>query len=107
MTPEEFDKASRQLLRRCPGLSLVSGYRGRIHNIRVGGNPASKHLVGMANDYAAGHEEELLLAQGVANELGLWHVVHDVGSGQHLHIQGLAPGPIPEWWRRKYWQEAD
>lgn len=42
----------RSLIRR--PLPIVSGYRCAVHNARVGGAPASKHLVGEAVDLARG-----------------------------------------------------
>lgn len=102
MTPEEFDRACRELTTLQPNLSETSGKRSTVRNAQVGGNPYSKHLHGMARDYVAGHTEELNQAAIVAQVLGLWYLVHDTGSGDHLHVQGLPPGEVPEWWTQKY-----
>lgn len=104
MTPAEFDAACRALLRRHPALSCTSGGRSAAHNARVNGEPLSKHLIDMARDYV-GPVGEMQNAAGTARVLGLWYVLHDVGSGKHLHVQGLAPGEIPDWWRKKYLEE--
>ena len=102
MTPSEFDDTCRTLERRCPWLWTTSGYRSAERNERVGGHPDSKHVVGMARDYVAASVEKMHDAASVARSLGLWVVVHDAGSGDHIHTQGLPPGPIPAWWRDKY-----
>ena len=70
----------------------------------VGGAIASKHamLPCMARDYGAKDQEGLDSAAEEARKLGFWLVVHNVGSGDHLHLQGLAPGAPPEWWLAKY-----
>ena len=102
MSPEEFDRNCRLLIRGCPTLSETSGYRGVVRNSLVGGHAESKHLLGMARDFESGHEEELLKGERLARILGFWHDVHDSGSGLHLHVQGLEPGPVPDWWMLKY-----
>lgn len=102
MTPSEFDAHCRLLESAHPNLRQTSRYRGVHDNERVGGAPGSKHLIGMATDYGAATMGELYEAQETANRLGFWTIVHDKGSGSHLHVQGLAPGPLPEWWRAKF-----
>ena len=102
MTPAEFDAACRVLERECPWLSATSGRRSAERNRAVGGSPRSKHLIGMARDYSAPSQAGLDNGGRVAGELGLWFKVHDVGSGNHLHVQGLAPGEVSEWWVAKY-----
>ena len=102
MTPEEFDRACRTLVRGCPWLSETSGYRSKGRNEAVGGNPESKHLCGMARDFAAPSMAGLEQGQAFALTLGLWALVHDKDSGFHLHVQGLPPGPIEQWWLDKY-----
>ena len=101
MTPSEFDAACRQLERKFPDLSATSGRRSVERNAAVGGNPASKHVIGMARDFV-GEMEVMREAALAAGELGLWFVVHDKGSGDHLHVQGLPPGEVPGWWVLKY-----
>ncbi len=102
MTPVEFDAACRELERRSPWLWQTSGYRGKVHNADVGGDPESKHVLGMARDYGAVDLKALNQGAAVALELGLWLKVHDVGSGDHLHVQGLATGEVAAWWLAKY-----
>ena len=105
-SPSEFDAACRELWRQCPWLSETSGYRGPDHNEAVGGSVESKHLIGMARDFTAKTSEGLKQGKAIADNLKLWSVIHDVGSGEHLHVQGLKPGTIPEWWSRKYGKGA-
>ena len=104
-TPSEFDDTCRELLRQCPWLSETSGHRSKEQNAKVAGSSDSKHLIGMARDFTAKTVEGLKQAQAMAQNLKLWSVVHDVGSGQHLHVQGLKPGPVPGWWASKYMKE--
>lgn len=101
-TPAEFDAACRDLIRQCPFLSETSGYRSLARNASVGGNPQSKHCLGMARDFAAPSQAGLDQGMAAARELGFWTEVHDVGSGDHLHVQGLPPGEVPQWWQDKY-----
>lgn len=109
MNPAEFDAACRELRRRCDYLSETSGGRTEARNAAVGGKPGSKHVVGghnaVARDFSAPTVEQLHAAAKVAVELGLWVLVHDVGSGKHLHTQGLAPGRVPAEWFAKYGTE--
>ena len=102
LSPAEFDAVCRELLRQCPWLSETSGQRSLERNTRIGAHPESKHLIGMARDFGAESQEGLDQGAAAARELGLWTVVHDIGRGNHIHTQGLAPGPVPEWWRLKY-----
>lgn len=105
MTPVEFDAACRELLSQCEYLSETSGTRSEERNAAVGGNPESKHLYGIARDFVANDSAQYYSAAGAtARDLGLWFVVHDKGSGDHLHVQGAAPGPIEDWWLEKYWR---
>ena len=105
LSPSEFDAKCRELEHECPWLSQTSGARSEAHNAAVNGNPQSKHLarIAMARDYGSdGAHEGLKQAGAVAARLDLWMLVHDKGSGQHLHVQGLPPGPIADWWLDKY-----
>jgi hypothetical protein len=102
MTPAEFDAACREVEEAFPALSATSGIRSRTRNAQVGGNPKSKHVLGIARDYVASTIDELYDAEEFAESIGLWAHVHDVGSGDHLHLQGLAPGDPPLWWTAKY-----
>lgn len=102
LSPAEFDAACRELWHRCPYLSETSGRRSEARNSMVRGHPNSKHIIGMARDFVAPDQEMMEAACLVAIELGLWAQVHDVGSGNHLHVQGLSPGEVPGWWMNKY-----
>lgn len=106
MTPEEFDRKCRLLWGECRFLSETSGRRSYKRNERVKGKKKSKHPYGMAKDFAAPSVKQLHKAMGVARQLGFWVQTHDVGSGQHLHVQGLAPGNPPKWWVEKYGKET-
>lgn len=94
MTPDEFDENVRELTRCCPWVSQTSGFRSEIRNQRVGGSSRSKHLVGMAADFAADDEDGLEQAQDKARQLGFWTQIH--GSPPHLHIQGLPAGEVSD-----------
>ena len=104
MTPAEFDAACRELVRKCPTLSETSGHRSPDRNAAVGGSPESKHLCGLARDFVDS-DDVYGGPAGVAKEIGFWIAVHDKGSGNHLHVQGAATGPLPDWWLEKYWHE--
>ncbi len=102
MTPSEFDAACRELVRLEPYLSETSGRRTVARNAAANGSEVSKHLLGMARDFAADEGHGLQAAETTAEELGLWAVVHDVGSGNHLHCQGLPVGLVQRWWLAKF-----
>ena len=102
LTPSEFDAACRRLVRLEPYLSETSGHRTVARNRAANGSDVSKHLIGMARDYAADEGSGLYAAETTAEELGLWAVVHDAGSGSHLHVQGISPGNLPRWWSQKF-----
>ncbi len=101
-TPAEFDAKCRLLERQCPWIWQTSGYRSIEHNADVGGSVASKHVLGMARDYVAKDQAGLDQCAEAARRLGLWVLLHDVGSGNHVHVQGLEKGPPPSWWADKY-----
>lgn len=103
MTPVEFDAACRELQRRCPYLSETSGTRSTERNAAVGGHPESKHLYGIGKDFTT-EDGDYGEAEHEAHSLGLWFVTHDKGSGNHLHVQGAAPGAIEAWWLAKFWR---
>lgn len=104
MTPSEFDAACRELVRRCPELSETSGRRSTERNAQEGGHPQSKHLLGMARDFVS---PDLSDGAQEAKRLGLWFKLHDVGSGVHIHVQGLPPGDLPDWWVDKFGELND
>lgn len=105
MTPSEFDAKCRELWQLCPFLSETSGRRTKERNAAAGGKPGSKHVLGMARDFSAPNRTLLSEAMSAARRLGFWVEVHDVGSGIHLHVQGLPPGDVPEWWNREFGTE--
>lgn len=104
MTPAEFDAAMRRLRNQYTELRTTS--RNRY------GDPG-KHGIDMAEDLTWKDPELGLplpeihpdvadvvdFARGI---LGLWGLYHNAGTGLHFHFQGLAPGPVPEWWAEKY-----
>jgi len=102
MTPAEFDAACRALVDACPFLSETSGRRTTERNEGAGGSPASKHVLGMARDFAPDMGYGLSQAEAQAEELGLWATAHDAGSGMHLHVQGLPVGQPARWWLAKF-----
>lgn len=77
---------SQQLLGAFPGLRFTSGLRDPAHNASVGGVKNSKHLTGQASDFA-GSKEEMARAAEWAKARGAKVLVHDSGSGLHLHIE--------------------
>ncbi len=102
--PCEFDAACRELIRCHPFLSESSGRRSEAHNAAVGGRSTSKHLIGMARDFVAPTRRGLEQASRTAVKLRLWWVIHGKGPKIHLHVQGGAKGPMPRWWRDRYWK---
>lgn len=81
------------LLRACPGLTLTSGRRSHQRNRAVGGSPRSFHLDGRAADFT-GTEAALQAGADAARQQRLGRrctgpeevLVHDVGTGRHLHV---------------------
>jgi hypothetical protein len=100
LSPAEFDTAVREITRRNPNCWISSTYRGPVHNIAVGGHADSKHamLPTMACDFGSGTDHGLQLIAADARELALWFVIHNAGSGSHVHVQGLPPGPVDSTW---------
>ncbi len=108
MTPAEFDAACRALWRRFVSLSETSGRRtpGRNSDPVVDGLPTSKHLLGMGKDFTArpileGIAEQQYYGRVAAyarEKLGLWVEI----EADHVHVQGLPPGPVLRWWMDKY-----
>jgi len=104
ISPTDFDAACRVITRRVPGLSETSGKRSVTRNEAVGGSPHSKHLIGMARDFV-GSEEDIQSGAEIVRALGLFFRIHDAGTGNHLHVQGLPPGDINESWLLQYSNE--
>lgn len=75
-----------QIGKQFPGLHMTSGYRDPQHNADVGGVPNSLHTQGRATDWV-GSPQEMAKAAEWARANGATEVlIHNVGSGQHLHI---------------------
>lgn len=68
------------------GLRFTSGYRDPKRNAAAGGVKNSKHLTGQASDLV-GTEEEMQAAAAAARAMGAKTLIHDSGSGRHLHIE--------------------
>ena len=74
------------LRKRCGGrpLVIISGYRGIVHNRRVGGAQHSQHLYGAAADIPEGYatvEEAIMSGFTGIGSKGPWAVHVDVRSG--------------------------
>jgi hypothetical protein len=68
------------------GLRVSSGHRTEAHNERVGGAENSYHLTGRAADFV-GTEAQMQAAAADARASGASEVlIHNVGSGRHLHV---------------------
>ena len=107
MTPWDFNEAVAMMVQ-CAQSNLVltptSTIRGWQANMEAKGDRKSKHCVDpcMALDYRVDNGDaddiEDLVNVARSEGVGLWAIYHDTGSGPHLHIQGLPPGPIhPQW----------
>ena len=102
MTPAEFDARKREFEKLFDGmLHQTSGRRTQISNRIAGGADASKHLLGMAVDYRLepGSEWSYDDLPALAADFGFWFKVYDWPG---IHLQGLPPGEVPEWWAEKY-----
>ncbi len=81
----EFVGYVKQLNEAFPGLRVASGYRDPERNRQVNGVPNSMHLTGRAVDFS-GSARDMQNAAGLAQQLGLRYLIHDAGSGMHLHV---------------------
>ena len=99
----EFRAAVSRLQEVHPLSIITSTHRSASHNASVGGGLTSKHLLYPLTPVACDLDwptwdaitEGSVLAQSLEHDakvLGLWARYHDA----HLHLQGLAPGPIPQ-----------
>jgi hypothetical protein len=77
---------AQRLMGQFPGLRFTSGYRDEKRNAAAGGVKNSKHLTGEATDFV-GSEEEMQAAAAAAKAQGAKVLIHDSGSGRHLHIE--------------------
>jgi hypothetical protein len=79
------------------GLTIGSAYRDPTHNASVGGVANSNHLTGRAVDFSipgmsGSAEAEALrpMAEWAKSNLpGVTYLIHDAGSGMHLHMNFL------------------
>lgn len=69
-----------------PGLRFSSGHRTPEQNKRANGVPNSRHLTGKATDFS-GSEKDMQAAAAWAKSQGAKVLIHDAGSGRHLHIE--------------------
>lgn len=68
-----------------PGLRVSSGYRSPERNRAVNGVPNSLHLTGQAADFS-GSAADMQAAAGWAQTQGYRVLIHNAGSGMHLHV---------------------
>lgn len=80
------------------GLKVTSTFRDPKHNAAVGGVPNSYHTRGSKKNPKAadfvGTRKQMERGAAIARKAGLSALIHDAGSGVHLHIQddGAAMG---------------
>lgn len=75
-----------ELMGRYRGLRLSSSYRSAADNARANGAKKSNHLTGHAADFV-GSAREMNDAAGWARQRGAKEaMVHNAGSGYHLHV---------------------
>lgn len=79
-------QGTQQLMAQFPGLRFTSGHRDPASNAAANGVKTSKHLTGEASDFV-GSEEEMQAAANWAKSQGAKVLIHDAGSGRHLHIE--------------------
>lgn len=82
---------ARDLLASVSGLRFTSGYRSAARNRAVGGVANSYHVKALAADFVSltGKYPEPLLAavREVARRHGFSVLLHDAGSGLHIHCE--------------------
>jgi hypothetical protein len=78
------------------GLRITSTHRDPAHNASVGGVPNSYHTRGSKKNPAAmdfvGSEASMQAGAQAARAAGFSAMVHDAGSGRHLHVQNDGAG---------------
>jgi hypothetical protein len=82
------------LLDALPILRFTSGYRSVDHNRRVNGVRNSKHVSALAADFVPTDgvfSKQLLFEVGdIVRPRSFMFIVHDAGSGLHIHIQAVS-----------------
>jgi len=70
------------------GLSVTSSYRTPQHNAEVGGVPGSYHTKGLAFDFVGSGAQMAQARAWAAKHPEMFQevLVHDAGSGLHLHL---------------------
>lgn len=77
---------TQRLMGQFTGLRFTSGHRSPESNRAANGVKNSKHLTGQASDFV-GSEKEMRAAATWAEQQGARTLIHDSGSGRHLHIE--------------------
>lgn len=67
-------------------LRVTSGYRSPEHNARVRGAANSWHLTGRAADFVGSESDMQAAAEAARNSGAIEVLIHNVGSGRHLHV---------------------
>jgi hypothetical protein len=101
LSPREFAERCERFEELHPEASQTSGKRSTHRNKTRGGKDDSKHLIGMARDYAWDIPPTVQQQTQYMNEaklLGLWADYH----AGHLHVQGLPPGEPSDHWKERY-----
>ena len=81
----KFVSNVRKIKETFPQLRVSSGYRDPEFNRQINGVPNSLHLTGRAVDFSRS-ARDMQNAAGFADRLGLRYLIHDAGSGMHLHV---------------------
>ena len=68
------------------GLRVTGGYRTPERNREVGGVPNSNHLTGRAADFVGTQSQMLAARQWARNNGAREALIHNAGSGTHLHL---------------------